>query len=407
MGVSYTQKYEIACLVRNRKSTSRLDISKIIGIALPTVSTLVRDLIRRGVICEDGYGKSAGGRKPAHLKLNADYAGAIGVQLSAQRIAGMTVDMVGTPKNSETRPNPESYDRETILDTVFGIIEKLVSENRNLPLRGVGVGISGFIDEQGRVSRELPLAEEWSDVPLADMIEERFGLPTELLNAVHASTLGECRFAKIEGGRNMLFLHMGRGVAVGLIADGRLHQGATKNAGEFGHSVLREDGPICHCGNRGCLESFASASAIVAQCREAIAKGVRSSISNGNGDTEDLTLADVLKAAEQGDRLADNVVREAGHYLGGALANLVNTLNPEVLMFGGVLAQGPNALTRSIEQSYKGRVLPLLREKTRVEVSRLGEDACALGAAARIFDGMFRSADALFASSEEGVLAKG
>lgn len=396
MSVSFDQKYQIACMIRERGITSRLDISKAIGVALPTVSTLVRDLIRGGLVREDGYGESAGGRKPAQLKLDPDFAGAIGIELTTTRVAGALVDLTGAVRLSEQAPRPEAYQRQAVLDAVFAIIERLLERVEGLPIRGLGVGISGLVDRTGRVSRELPQADDWEDVPLAELLEERFGLSSVLLNAVHAATLGECRFAPGGQHENMVFLHMGRGIAVGLIANGRLYQGATGNAGEFGHSVLKPDGPICFCGNRGCLECLASPAAIVAQCREAIAKGVRSEIAQG--DPEALTLDAVLAAAGAGDRLAANVIEEAGQHIGDALANLVNVLNPDALMFGGLLARGPNALSEAIERSFRGKVLPLLRDETQVVLSRLGEQAATQGAAAMVFDRLFDTPAALLGS---------
>ena len=398
MGVSFNQKYDIAKLVRAMGSASRLCLSKEVGIALPTVSTLVRDLMKRGLICEHGFGESAGGRKPARLKLSPDYAGAIGVELTTRRISSSVVDLVGNIRANQVRPMPDDDSVSSILENLFALIGGLINQIGELPLRGIGIGISGLVDRAGRVSRELPEAEGWKDVKLAEIIEQRFGLPTTLLNAVHSATLGEWRFGQWRDGRNMVYLHMGRGISLGLIADGKLYQGATGNAGEFGHNVIREGGPICYCGNRGCLEGLASPKAIVEQCKEAVAKGVRSQLAQC--DPEALSLDDVLAAAEAGDRLGANAVEEAGRDIGGALSNLVNVYNPDVLMFGGLLARGPNALTRSIERSFRARVLPLLRDETRVAVSRLGDEACGLGAAAMIFERMFDSPEALLGPPE-------
>ena len=399
MGASFDQKYEIARLVREQGVTSRLDISKAIDIALPTVSTLVRDLIRRGLIREDGFGHSAGGRKPARLKLNPDFAGAVGLEISARGISGAVVDMSGAVRAREAAAKPEISERPHILDVVLNTVERLLEHNCGLPIRGIGVGVSGLVDRAGRVSREIPLSKGWKDIPLADMLEKRFGLPSTLLNAVHAGALGECRFGQGLDGRNMLFLHVGRGIAVGIIADGALYRGETGNAGEFGHSVIQADGPICFCGNRGCLESLASPQAIVSQCREALAKDVRSRLAQEDPDA--LTLGRVMAAAEAGDRLAVNVLDEAGQYIGGALAGLVNVLNPGVLMFGGLLAQeGHSPLTDAIERAFRGKVLPLLRDETRVKVSELGEDACAIGAAAAVFDALFDSPASLLGKRE-------
>ena len=398
MGVSYHQKFEIAKLVRSRGTTSRLEISQTTGIALPTVSTLVRDLIRRGVVAEDGFGQSAGGRKPAHLTVGKDYAAAVGVEVSTRRVAGMLVDNAGHIRAQESVDMPSSYDQSFVTDALFGVTDRLMRSASPTDLRGIGVGISGIVDAEGRVSRELPLASDWDDVPVARLLEDRYGRPTRLLNMVHAATLGELRFGGWPDLRDMVFLHVGRGIAVGIVCGGRLCRGATGNSGEFGHSVAHDDGPLCYCGNRGCLEVLASPQAIVQQCREGLAQGVRSRLSDVKPDA--LQLADVLAAATSGDRLAANAIEAAGAYIGQAMANLINVINPSVLMLGGLLVEGAAPLTESIQRSFRMRVLPLLRDTTRIEVSRLRQDACATGAAALILDDMYATPEALLGPSE-------
>ena len=393
MGTSFHQRFEIAQLVRSRGTTSRLDISTATGVALPTISTLIRDLMRRGVISEDGYGESAGGRKPARLRINPDFAMALGAEVSTRRVAVMLVDVNGGIRAQEASELPSVHDQDHVLNTLLDMLAKLLDGTSSLPLRGIGIGISGILDTGGRVSRELPQAEGWKNVPLAEIVEQRFRHPTRLLQLVHASTLGEIRFGGWEALRDMVYLHVGRGISVGLVSEGSLCRGATGNAGEFGHSVVRDDAPLCYCGNRGCLESLASPQAIVGQCREGLAKGVRSSLSSI--DPEELDLDRVLAAATGGDKLATNAIEEAGAYIGGALANLVNVLNPAVLMLGGRLAHNADVLTGSILRAFRARVLPALRDTMRVEVSALQQDACAMGAAASVFDELFKSPESL------------
>jgi predicted NBD/HSP70 family sugar kinase len=239
----------------------------------------------------------------------------------------------------------------------------------------------------------LPLAEGWKEVPLADLTEKRYGCPTELLNLVHASTLAEVRFGVAKDVRDMVFLHIGRGIAVGLMTGGVLCRGAAGNAGEFGHTVVRDDAPLCYCGNRGCLESLASPKAIVERCCDGLSRGVRSSLATL--DPEKMTLSDILSAADAGDKLSRNTVEDAGGHIGGQLANLINVLNPAVLMFGGLLAENAAVLTGSIRRAFRSRVLPLLRDATRIEMSSLREDACAMGGAALIFDRLFATPESL------------
>ena len=371
MGISYRQKYEIVRLLLKRGAASRLDISQAIGVALPTVSTLVRDLMDRGIVCEDGFGQSAGGRKPARLALNPSFAGAIGIEVSAQRIAGLSLDLGGKVHARQEGPLPLPADRQGVLDAVFRIAETLVNGAEGAPLRGIGVGIGGVLGGEGRVSRELPFAEDWRDVPLADLIEERFGLRAVLLNDVQAAAMGEWRFGGRAQRRHLLYLHLGRSVGLGLVAEGRLCRGAAGNAGGLIH-----------------LDGQASP--------HAIAERFAATLAEEGGEAASLEMADVLAAAQDGHTVAMQILQEAGQTLGGEAARWANALNPEAVVFGGALAEGPSILAASAQSSFREGLLPTLRGETDPEASQVGPDACAMGAAAMIFDGFFRSPEALF-----------
>lgn len=382
MGASFTQKFEIVRLVRERGTVSRLDISKAVGVALPTVSTLVRDLMARGAVAEDGFGQSVGGRKPARLKLNPAFAGAVGAELSSRRIAAIGLDLAGQVQTTQNAPLPPAGDRQAIMDALFNLIEGVLQSRSGIPWRGIGVAVEGHLCADGRTSLDVPFAEDWRDVPLADMLEGRFGLEAKLVQAVQAAALGEWRFGERTARRHLLYLHMGRSVAVGLVGEGRLWQGASGNAGGLGH-----------------LDAAASSRAVAGRYAEALAR-------SGQTATDDAappTLAETLKAARKGDPLALGVLQEAGMRLGEELACLANALNPDAVLLGGALAEGPSALTEAVESSFREGLAPALSNDAAIEPSRLGADAYAVGAAAFVFDGLFQSPEALLGATSSPV----
>ena len=407
MAVSEQQKFSICTHIRARRSCSRGDLAARLSAAAPTVSNLVRELIDLGLVVEDGYLQSAGGRRPAVLKLRPDYAHAMGVEVTSRGVCAVMADLAGNLRAERAALSPQPRTKDEVLDALFRTVDELVRMAEGPAAVGMGIGISGLVSRDGRVSREFPHAVGWKDVPVAQLIEQRFGMTPLMDNDVHAAALGELRFAGWHDTQNAVYLQLGRGIAVGLITGGRVHRGASGNAGEFGHIAVREDGPICYCGNRGCLETLASPPALEAQCVEALQRGVRSVLSDApDADGTRVTIRQIFEAARANDRLACNLLEEAGRAIGTGLANLVNVYNPGLVILGGELAEDDCPLVEIIERTLRGRVLPSLRDVTRVSPAGLKERACALGAAALVFDDLFSSPGRLFAggsgASREG-----
>ncbi len=400
---STQQKYEIVRLIRAKGSISRLAISESFDIALPTVSALVKDLEDAGIVASQGFKKSTGGRPPEMLTIAGDYGVVIGAEVSYGRIASGLVDTRGEVVTERGGGETVALDAGAALSALEESVNSVLSSLGSRKLLGAGIGVSGIIADGNRVSRQFPGSKEWSGVPLADWFEQRFGVRPTLMNDVSAAALGEARCGAWGSETDMLYLHVGRGIAAGVVLKGKVYRGATGNAGEVGHFVVRSDGPICYCGNRGCLESVASPDAIVAQCREAIHRGSLSLVAHRMGtDLNALSIEDLFGAARQGDRLSSTLLEEAGGHIGRTAAQIVNLLNPSVLVLGGILAGERSTFVESIERAFRSTVLPALRDVTRVGVSHLKERACVAGAAQEVLDEFFSSPDRLFGSQSVG-----
>ena len=406
MAVSAKQRFWVAAHIWENGPCTRAALAKHLAAAAPTVSNLVRDMISAGLLIEGGHLKSAGGRRPALLQINPEYAQAVGVEVSSRGVCGVIANLAGRVRSERAALSQGGRSKDEVLEDLCQTIGELLERSPDCCPWGIGVGISGLVGKSGRVSREFPHAEGWKDVPVAELIEERFGVTPFMVNDVHAAALGERRFGGWLDAADAIYLQLGRGIAAGLIVDGKVYRGASGNAGELGHVAVRDDGPICYCGNRGCLETLAAPPAIEAQCAAAIQNGVRSSLAEPAGeDAGGLTIHDIFEAARSADRLACNLLEEAGACIGVALANLVNVHNPSVVMLGGVLAEEGCPLVDIIERSFRARVLPILRDATRLVPAGLRARACALGAAALVFDDLFSSPERLSgraAGSEPG-----
>ena len=241
-----------------------------------------------------------------------------------------------------------------------------------------------------RLKRSVSLPVLWSarrlrpedtlpQVPLTDELQKTFGLPVVCDKNARAMAIGESWFGAGVGARNMALLNIGLGVSAGIICENALVRGTSGLAGEVGHSSIVPDGPLCVCGKRGCLEALASGPAIVARARELMASGEPTTLATEDPAT--LNAEAVARAAYAGDVLAQRVLQETATYIGIAVAGLVNLLNPElVILGGGVMRSGPLLLPR-IYEVVKDIAHEELFLRTQIVLSKLGDEAAAIGAA--------------------------
>jgi len=392
MGFSMQSRHVIRT-IRERGSCTRDELASLVRLPPATVVRLIRRLTADGLLRRAGYEESTGGRRRERIGINPDAGHAVGVHVATRGMRAAVVNLAGRSLAEKSTPDTTLGRVRDTIDLLCRTISALRDAHAPGACCGIGIGISGVIREGGRVSREFPQAERWEDVPLADEVKERCGIRPLLLNDVHAAALGESRFGGWRDAANIVFLHLGEGIAAGIVADGKLYQGATLNAGEIGHLVVADDGPVCYCGNRGCLETVAAPRAIVEACRDAAARGVRTLALDEAGSASRITFDHILAAADRGDRLATNLLTEAGRHIGRVAADLVNFFDPEVLILGGLLAGRHDALVESLVRTARSRALPMLRDATRIEPSHLKEKAAVLGASAFAFDRAFDDPD--------------
>jgi len=270
---------------------------------------------------------------------------------------------------------------ETFLDSIRGEIEILRHTAASLgkPLLSLGCGIPGLVDPHGLIRSSVNLTP-LEGRNLRDFLTEMSGLPVSLMNDANAAALAEWRYGAGRPHASLLQITLGTGVGSGLILNDRLWTGIDGIAAEYGHATVEPDGYPCPCGNRGCLEQYASATAIARLAHERMNAGATTTLKISAGQSPD--AAEVAKAATAGDRLALSCFATAGRYLGIAAATVINLLNLEAIIIGGGVAQSFALMEEHITREINSRAFRIPAQRAKLMQSELGDDAGLLGAAA-------------------------
>jgi len=249
-------------------------------------------------------------------------------------------------------------------------------------LGGIGIAAGGITDIGKGLVSEAPNLPGWHNIPLRDRLADSLGKPVFLLNDASAAALGEHRMGAGRGLDNLIYITVSTGIGGGLIINGQLYNGADGCAAEIGHMIILVDGPACKCGKHGCFEALASGTAIARMARERLAAGGKSCLAElTRGKIEDVTAEMVAEAARRNDELALSVINEAARYLGIGLANLVNIINPQMIIIGGGVSKMGAMLFTPARKAMKEHAFKLPARTVRVVRPRLGMDAGLFGVA--------------------------
>ena len=315
---------------------------------------------------------------------------AIGVDLGGTNLRIAAVDESGKLLDKVSVPTETGHGRHGVLDQMCAIIQatsaKYLSTGK---LAGVGIGVPGIIEMGTGMLRQSPNLPGWEDYPVRQEIERRLASRVILENDANAAALGEKWLGAARNVDDMLMLTLGTGVGGGLVLGGRIWHGARGMAGEPGHINVLRDGHPCGCGSHGCLEQYASATAVVRLAREAIGSGKAPALAKAEADGK-LSARAVFELAEQGDRPAQEVYKVAGRALGVALAGLINLLNLPIYVVGGGVSDAWDAFAPAMLDEVEKRSFVYRAtapesqapgQKTLIARALLGSDAGLIGAA--------------------------
>lgn len=370
--------------LRREGVSSRAEIARRTGLSRTTVSSLVTDLLSAGLVTERAEHSRAAhaGRPPVMISLDQSAGVALGIDFGHSHLRVALADLSSAVIGELEREIDVDHAGASGLDAAAELAEELldgagIESDRVI---GAGMGLSGPIDHVTGRAHASAILPGWIDVDAQKGMEERLGVPVRLENDANLGALAEAAFGAGRGASNLVYLMMSSGIGAGLFLNGRLFRGTVGTAGEVGHTLVDEGGPLCRCGNRGCLETFASGpvlAELVSAARD-----------------ETVSMPRMLELAAEGDAGARRVIADAGRVTGRALANLCNQLNPELIVVGGRLAQAGDVLLDPLRESIRRYAIAAAADAVSVLPSGLGERAELLGALALVI----HQSDPLFAT---------
>jgi N-acetylglucosamine repressor len=361
--------------IKAHGAIARTDIAAFTGLSPATVTSLTAELIEDGLIYEKTEGESRGGRRPILLALDTKNAVVTGVKLAEEHITLALTDLNADVLAQQTLPLEDPDPQLAVRQIAHGVRALLEAAGfRHNQLLGVGVGLSGIIDSEAGICHESP-HNNWRDVAFAEMLANELDCIVYLDNNVNTLTLVEQLYGVGQQVRDFLVITVGRGIGLGIVTNGVLYRGGTGGAGEFGHTVVEPDGFMCHCGNRGCLETFVAEPWLI---RRAHMNGV-----------EVASPDELIAAAQNGNVAAQQVFERAGTLLGQAIANLVNVLNPSLVIISGEGVRAGDLLFAPMRAAIERHALPPLAGSLELHIEPISDDTWARGAASLVLGRIF------------------
>lgn len=360
--------------LRKARLCSRADLAKRTGLKQPTITRIISDFLEWGLVTERGIIEGQKGRRSIGISLNTELYKVIGVRLARKHFTVGLFDMFGSGEVVAREPIEALEGSGKALGRIRIAVNQLIAASSRFRILGVGVAIPGpFFRAEGRIAlmTEFP---GWEQIALEKELQSYFRIPVYLEHDAHAAALAEWWLGphSRETG-TIVYVAAGQGVGAGIMIDGRLFRGSLGTAGEIGHMSIDCNGPLCECGNNGCLEHYCSTIALMREVEKELATHPHSALS------KDHSLPSILSALSEGDEVALHQVKRAARYLGFGLANVVNAFNPDVIIIGDELSGAGRVLLETVQQTVRSHVLPSIYSNLRIELSSFEIDPVLVG----------------------------
>lgn len=377
--------------VKQHGPISKRDLQKLTGLSWGAVSSLIGLLHEHGYVIYTGKQVTNVGRKPNELDINTDDHYIIGVDLNLSGLYGVVTDMKGRIVREWLRLFTNN-DYDSVMRLLFSLLDEILySAFPQKHFLGIGFAVQGFVDVENGVSVYFPNILHWKDVPLRHILEKRYGYSTLLMHDPHCIMVAERAFGSsfMRLTQNAVLLRMDNEIGMSLMANGQIYLGASGKSGEFGHIPVKADGPICSCGNRGCLNEFASGNGMVRRFVEQVNEGRKTSAFVDS--IRNVGYKTIGAAGLDGDELCTELFCQMGEYLGLSLSILFNILEPELVVLYGDMTTYRSLFEDAMNKQLAAHVYTGIPVK--LVFSELGRNAAAQGVALVVSDRMVEELD--------------
>jgi predicted NBD/HSP70 family sugar kinase len=359
-------------------------LSQLFDKSIPSITKAINELIKEGFVVEEGYAPSSGGRRPLMYAINAKAMYILAVAMDQLSARLQLIDLQNHPVAEMVTVDIKLLNNDEALPTLIASLNKYVADS-NIPkekIAGIGIGMPGFINAIEGINYTYLDAGGQS---LSDYIGQKTGITTYIDNDSSLIALAEQKFGIAKFQQEVMVINLGWGIGLGMIIDGKIFRGYNGFAGELSHIPLSDDGALCTCGKRGCLEAEASMLVVAEKAEEGIKEGRVTSLKTMNGDFKRMGDA-LMDAANQGDQFALELLSDAGYKIGKALAILIHIMNPANIVLSGRGAKVGKILLAPIQQALHKYCIPRLSSGTELLISSLGFDAELIGAAVLVME---------------------
>jgi N-acetylglucosamine repressor len=376
--------------LNQQQMLSRAELARRTSLTPATISNIIGRLKEAGIVDLKGTFESSRGRRPVMLQFNPNAFFLAGVDIGLAKALCVLIDLHGNVVKRDRINLSEGMSRDSILKAVRDMVVRLLRSDERIGKNVIGVGISypGLVDTENGIGLVAPNNPELNNVALAEFFRSELKIFTCLENDGACMVLGQARFGVGRGVKNLLGLVLGRGIGSGILINGEVYHGLSSTAGECGHITIIPNGPTCGCGNQGCLEVLASGAAIAHSAARLLQGGrptrIRDKVA---GDTSNVSAQIVAEAALEGDELANELMLQAASYIGIALADVINILNPEMVIFSGGLSLAGDYFLDKIKETASKRAYTFgALRPPRFAMADFGDAANCIGAAALVLD---------------------
>ncbi|MGG4489253.1 ROK family transcriptional regulator [Metabacillus idriensis] len=387
-GMRSLNQSSVLNVIRLREPISRAEIAKITNLTRPTVGDIVNNLVEQNLVMEkESISSRQGGRKPIMLSINYTARYILGIYAAAEiiRVSLSTIDgqfIYDHSKELKSLPDKEEF-IEIVKECIYAVLNNCEIEQSLII--GIGFAMHGLVNPEKGTSIFSPHLH-LDNIPIKEILEREFLMPVMVENDVRALALAESWFGQGKGVSDFICISVGRGIGSGIVMNNELYKSSYYTAGEIGHTVLDMDGPLCECGNQGCLEAYASEAAII---KKALNEADSAEYTQLNPQA--LTIETIMHAAENGDSLAVRIIDQSAKSLGLATANLINILKPSKIILEGRIFEQNNLIISCIKEMVNKYTIRSKEEEVEIVCSSLGKKGMVLGAVSLVAKKMFEA----------------